>query len=320
MHKKVSGIYRIRNLLDNKVYIGLSSNINQRFIQHKTDSKSMINDKPLHNAIRKYGIENFEFSIIEYCDISKLSDKEKFWIEFYNSTDRDCGYNLHGGGQSNIEVSSETREKLRNAQQNKIPIVKLNRFGSFIERYESVNHASKSNDFNYPSDIYKMAIKKIKCKYIKNYIYVTEDDYISGDYLIDKTDWVVQFDLDSNYITHYYNMSDASMNTGVKSSCISNACNKIVKTGGGFLWCRYNEFENGYYPITNDKERKKSYISTGNYHVSIINMQTNEIFKFKQIKDIIEFLGVSKWYISHHLKDNIIINNYKVELKIGERI
>lgn len=62
--KKIQGIYKIRNCINGKVYIGQSINIKNRWKAHK-DNITTIYNHPLYNAFRKYGISNFEFSIIE---------------------------------------------------------------------------------------------------------------------------------------------------------------------------------------------------------------------------------------------------------------
>ena len=53
---------------------------------------------PIHKVIHKYGIENFEFSIVEECDKSLLDDRECYWIRFYDSYNK--GYNCTLGGQN----------------------------------------------------------------------------------------------------------------------------------------------------------------------------------------------------------------------------
>lgn len=86
------GIYKIQNKINNKVYIGQSKNIYLRWYGHRCDAK--VKDYPLYKAIRKYGIENFSFSIIEECQISELASKEDYWISFYNSYIPN-GYNIN---------------------------------------------------------------------------------------------------------------------------------------------------------------------------------------------------------------------------------
>ena len=88
-----SGIYKITNLINNKVYIGQSIQLKVRWQQHLTSKKKYI----LYKAFKKYGIENFSFEIIEYCPPEKLNEREKYWISYYHSFigDPEChGYNM----------------------------------------------------------------------------------------------------------------------------------------------------------------------------------------------------------------------------------
>lgn len=95
------GIYKITNLINGKCYIGQSKDLVKRMNSHKTtafDPLSHSYNNHLYRAIRKYGLENFSFDIIEYCKIEELNEKEKMWIEHYNSFFN--GYNLTFGGDA----------------------------------------------------------------------------------------------------------------------------------------------------------------------------------------------------------------------------
>ena len=93
------GIYKIKNLINGKIYVGQSNNIERRFAQHKSPyEQARFSDKPLYKAFLKYGIENFDFSIIEECSIEQLNDREKFWISELNTLIHQNGYNITSGG------------------------------------------------------------------------------------------------------------------------------------------------------------------------------------------------------------------------------
>ena len=114
MSNKISGIYKIENKINGKVYVGQSVNIKLRWEKHKSDliNKTHVNIY-LQHSFDKYGIDNFSFKIIELCDKSQLSNREIYWIDKLNSFKN--GYNLTTGGEGrpDYEVSDETREKLR---------------------------------------------------------------------------------------------------------------------------------------------------------------------------------------------------------------
>ena len=90
--KKVRGIYKVTNKINGKVYIGQSVDIGRRWRQHMTAK----DDIYFHKAIQKYGIENFEWEVIEKCKKSELDERESYWIEYYDSFNK--GYNCTKGG------------------------------------------------------------------------------------------------------------------------------------------------------------------------------------------------------------------------------
>lgn len=101
------GIYKITNKLNNKCYIGKSSNIEERWKYHKwryQEKGHSEYDKPLYRAFRKYGIENFTFEIIELVDNTQINEKETYWIEYYNSYGS-SGYNATKGGDGGLTVT-----------------------------------------------------------------------------------------------------------------------------------------------------------------------------------------------------------------------
>jgi group I intron endonuclease len=69
----ICGIYSITNILNNKMYIGQSIHCYKRFNQH---SNSLKKCGAIYLAIKKYGIENFEFDILEECDRDQLDNLE----------------------------------------------------------------------------------------------------------------------------------------------------------------------------------------------------------------------------------------------------
>ena len=105
----MTGIYKFENLINHKVYIGQSVDIEKRYAAHLR--RYSTEDTVFYRAIRKYGIDNFSFSIIEVCDKDKLNDREIFWIKFYDSYNN--GYNMNSGGD-NSEQSLKFDENFVN--------------------------------------------------------------------------------------------------------------------------------------------------------------------------------------------------------------
>lgn len=92
-------IYKITNNVNGKVYIGQTiQTIKERFYQHyATKCSDSVLNMAIHRAINKYGKSNFTIEVIEEVDKDSLNDREKFWIEYYNSYNN--GYNSTRGGQ-----------------------------------------------------------------------------------------------------------------------------------------------------------------------------------------------------------------------------
>ena len=113
-----SGIYKITNKINNKIYIGCSKDIEHRWIAHK--SESILEHYPpynysIHKAFRKYGIDNFNFEIIEIVnDEAQLFAREKYWIKYYDSYYN--GYNETEGGDGgpSLPLESNPNSKLKN--------------------------------------------------------------------------------------------------------------------------------------------------------------------------------------------------------------
>jgi group I intron endonuclease len=116
-HKKC-GIYCIRNIVNNKVYIGKSKNIYQRIIQHKhlLKIKSKDENEYLINSYHKYGDENFEYFVLEFLenDEKLVAERELYWIKIYNSLNPTKGYNLRSDSNSKMIVHQKTRDKIAN--------------------------------------------------------------------------------------------------------------------------------------------------------------------------------------------------------------
>ena len=100
----MNGIYAIRNIINKKVYIGQSNDIEKRFSNHKYELRNNIHfNQHLQKAWNKYGETAFEFFILEECSLDKLDEKEIYYILLYNSYRQ--GYNRTTGGVGNYKIS-----------------------------------------------------------------------------------------------------------------------------------------------------------------------------------------------------------------------
>lgn len=93
-------IYKITNNLNNLIYVGQTTkSLNNRYWIHVNDSKRLDRYKgsKLYNAMRKYGFNHFKIELIEETENTQLDEREKYWINYYNS--KNNGYNMTLSGQ-----------------------------------------------------------------------------------------------------------------------------------------------------------------------------------------------------------------------------
>ena len=97
-------IYKIINLKNNKVYIGQTINsIQHRFNQHLRETRS---NNELHRDMQSQNKKDFKVILLDTAEnMIDADEKERFWISFYDSTNKNKGYNLDSGGRSNCKKS-----------------------------------------------------------------------------------------------------------------------------------------------------------------------------------------------------------------------
>lgn len=111
------GIYKIENIINNKVYIGQSKEIRQRWNRHKNEIRKGIHcNKHLERAFQSYGEENFVFEIIENCIADELDEKEQYWIAHYSSNNYSVGYNQDSGGTQGKYINKDVIARARKSR------------------------------------------------------------------------------------------------------------------------------------------------------------------------------------------------------------
>jgi len=116
--KKICAVYQIVNNQNGKIYIGASRDIKNRWRMHKLDLKKREHINAfMQQDFETYGIEAFDFFVLEECSIDELDEKEKYYIETLQSRELFGGYNYTDGGQGvpGKIFSDVTREKISKA-------------------------------------------------------------------------------------------------------------------------------------------------------------------------------------------------------------
>lgn len=113
-HRKVknfSCIYRWVNNVNNKIYIGQTIHFYDRISQYKNGKGTPL----INRALQKYGFDNFDIDVMEYCQPENLDNREQYWINYYQSYDSNKGYNICSVASSTkgFHHSEETKSLLR---------------------------------------------------------------------------------------------------------------------------------------------------------------------------------------------------------------
>ena len=136
------GIYKITNLKNSKAYIGQSTDIKARWNNHKLELKNNSHkNSHLQNAFNKYGEDAFEFRILETTFEENLDNAEEYWINYFDTTNPEKGYNLkYGGNNSKIteEVQSQINlvRELRREEAHYFKMRHINNNGGLKKLYE----------------------------------------------------------------------------------------------------------------------------------------------------------------------------------------
>lgn len=204
-------IYKVTNNINGKVYIG-QTRLGPRFRWKQHINSSMCetsNDynTHFHIAIRKYGEGAFTLEEIEECDNAELDAKEMFWINYYQSFNREHGYNLTLGGGGSQKYTNEEI------------LMMWNQGKSVGEIHEE-----------YGIDRGWISVRLKACGITDNEI--SHRRYKSAKEKLGVP--VYQYALDGKYIRSFKSINEARRITGIGH--IEKCCSEEQRQSGGFQW------------------------------------------------------------------------------------
>lgn len=243
-------IYKIENTVDNKIYIGQTiQDLESRWKDHR---KIGSNCRYLKSAIKKYGIDKFEFKLVCITFDNQLDDMEILYIKKYNCLAPN-GYNLRLGGDSGKHHEDTKRKISATLLQNK-KIIQFDIEGNRLKTFYCLREAAEAVGCS-PSSIghccngrYK-TIKGYRWKYEIIDSNGTEYEYklppLIGIFKGCKKGnshknkpirKVIQFDIQENKLKSFNNCGEAAKYVGVSRSNITRCCLGISKTSAGYVW------------------------------------------------------------------------------------
>ena len=221
----IIGIYKIVCIKTDKVYIGQSTNILRRFDYYKR--LQCKNQRKLYNSLKKYGVKNHKFEILEECLLEQLNEREIYWTELLEAHTKDNGLVLKVGGFKGYS-SEETKEKLSKSQKgNKY------REGKILELESKIKISKANRGKSHPSN---RKGKKIKGNFRKK---LKESKKIFKNP-------VAKMDLKENILQIYDSIIEASKSNKIpgRGQGIYECCKGKIKTCHGFKWKYINKQSN----------------------------------------------------------------------------
>lgn len=290
-HDQSRVIYKVTNMVNGKVYIGLTlRTLRERIYGHKYRMKhpkhQSKKDVYFYNALRKYGMDKFKWEIIDVSSIKgpsiedkkvalkELNEKEKYWISFYESFGKN-GYNLTlgGGGRlgSTFKHTEKAKRKIglsnrgkRHTEESKrrLSLSRMGRFTGKDNHFFGKHHSEET--------------KKLLSESKKGVSVHTEEskrklsEALSGENHpfwgkfgenAPRTKQVVQLTIDGEYVAEYPTAKDANRAfCESDGSSIVQCCKGNYKTIHGFRWLYKEDYErylNGEFELPVIEEPKK---------------------------------------------------------------
>lgn len=233
-------IYKLTNQINNKSYIGLTTNtLQQRLAQHNYEANHGT-DRPLYRAIRKYGIETFKAEVIDTAtNLDELKEKEQYWIKYYNT------YGANGQGYNATEGGDVRTHPL-------VPYLQIDlKTGEIINEFKSAEecnsffpgatqNADKILEVQYRNDIFikKFSVQDLSKQQIKDYAFSLRPKVIC------------QLDKDGKLVQRWINTSEIlKVHPDYTKSCIFNCLWGNRKTHKGYMWKYYSDWRSDLFAM-----------------------------------------------------------------------
>jgi len=254
--KNKSGVYIIINNLNNKIYIGATKDIYARIKLHLSD---LVNNKHTNNHLQsawdKYGGENFEFDILEFCEEKYIYSMENYWINITGALNRKFGYNKQEGSPTkNGKWSIASRRKLSKSCTGKKRTEEQRRQMSILQKELGIS----------PEHRLKMTEGVRRAMSIP----------------------IIMFDLENNILQRFSSAACAEREIGINATTISYNLKKHTRTCKGKVFIYEKEYNKDidYTPREPLNQRK----------VYLYNRKKEYINEFSSITELCKFLNITR--------------------------
>lgn len=225
------------------MYVGSTEDpFETRWYRHKYQFETNTHpNRHLKGAVKQYGIENFEFEILQECEAEFCISFEQYWINMLGVADENIGYNLrpnaeNNGGHRHTE-ESKLKIKIGNTGKKRTQTTKDLMSILMKERIAENGHPFLGRKHK-PSTKTKMSLAK------KGTIRSEESKRKQGEAIKGvnscKARAILQFSLGGEFIREWSHMKEAWETLKLSQSNVSMCCTGKRKSCGGFKW-KYKE-------------------------------------------------------------------------------
>jgi group I intron endonuclease len=221
---KKSGVYKITNTINNKIYIGSSKDLDIRKSEHFTDLKFNRHvNKHLQASYNKYGRENFTHEVIEYCDVNLLIEKEQYYLDTLNPD-----YNILKKAYSPLGVKRTEEFKLHLSN-----LMTGRKRPSFSEEWKKNmgivrKGKPKSEEWKKKVSVWMKGKQNCLGRILSE---ETRNKIGAGN-----SKPIIQYSLQGEFIKEWKSITDAILTLNIKSNHIGACCNGKRKKSFGFKW------------------------------------------------------------------------------------
>ena len=210
------GIYKIENP-NHRIYIGQSTNITLRWSKY---FKYRCKDQPsLYNSLKKYGVENHIFEVLEECQPEDLDVREIFWGEKFEVLSNQHLNNRLGRGFGSYD-SEETKNKKR--------VCHLGRKNFWLKNKPlSEEHKEKISISKTGNKQHRIKIRKDKG--------ISRTSHIEA-VIKSKSKAIIQCDKFGNFLKEWESGKKASIALSINQPNINSCCNGKYTHYKGFIW------------------------------------------------------------------------------------
>jgi len=224
-------IYKVTNRINGKIYIGKTYDFQKRKREHLYD---IDDNTPFHKALKKYGLDSFEWEIIDSAvSDEELVKKEIYWIQTFNTnihSKNSNGYNVTLGGEGGVSWNSR-------------PVIQFDLNGNPIKEFISCSNADTELKLYRGAAQYGCTKKGL----VGGYLWRYKDEWdgtVLEPYKRESkgTIPVMQFDLNGDYVATYDSLIEAALKTNTSRTGISACLSHKAKTSNGFVWIYQKDY------------------------------------------------------------------------------